>query len=302
MLSRRRCAFTLIELLVVLSIIAVLMGLLGSAVQRAREAANRLSCQNNLKQWALACHNHHDALGRLPYGAIQRPRTSWPQQLWPYIEQGNIAARYKFDRDFSQWPNNFFANSSPMTDWTPLYLCPSDRKSRYVEGTWQERWRSNYAASWGPGTHPSPPRGWVASFGVKEPWRWDSPAWAARLAHFTDGTSNSLLLSEVRSGPDGSHDWRGDGLNNEPPGGFSSEVLPNDPAPDRTWAWVYCVSEPQLPCVYHPFGRLAARSRHPSGVNAAMADGSVRFVANSVSLSTWKAAGTINGGEVDSSL
>src|SRR5947208_912894 len=83
--SRR--GFTLVELLVVIAIIGVLVALLLPAVQAARESSRRAKCLNHLRQWTLAMHNFHEAYGKLPFAARQPPRTSWPPQLWPYVEQ-----------------------------------------------------------------------------------------------------------------------------------------------------------------------------------------------------------------------
>jgi len=130
----RRCAFTLVELLVVIAIIGVLVSLLLPAVQSAREAARRMSCQSNLKQIGLALHNHHDVRKELPPGGMQTGRngtacyTTWTIEILPYIEMQSLYQQYN-QKVINSHPSNLLVTTSRVK----FYDCPSDNLKGKLE-------------------------------------------------------------------------------------------------------------------------------------------------------------------------
>jgi len=308
MFSRHR-GFTLVELLVVIAIIGVLVALLLPAVQSAREASRRTKCTNSLKQWSIAMHMHHDINGTLPYAKKNNPRTVWAVNLWPYIEQQALYGKYNFSIGFFEVPNcvaNTFDGLIAVR--VPIYICPSDRNvSPFHQGDQYWRAKGSYVVNWGPYAKPLPTGGILpqalAPFGSKNfTVAGDSTndPQQTRFSEITDGTTNTLMFSEVIIHPISSlRDRRGD-FHNDGNGCAIFQTLdtPNHGIDSITAAIACQDYQPFMPCQSTANGHITARSRHPSGVMASYCDGSARFVPNNVNLSVWQTISTMNDGIV----
>jgi prepilin-type N-terminal cleavage/methylation domain-containing protein/prepilin-type processing-associated H-X9-DG protein len=320
-----RPAFTLIELLVVIAIIAILIGLLLPAVQKVREAAARVKCQNNLKQIGLALHNYMDSQGSLPPNGTYLSggfKNTWSAmaRLLPYIEQENLHRAIDFSVPYSLQPQ--LASMRIAT-----YVCPSeinDRGKTNSSGT-PTHWVINYAVNEGRWLVLDPVtfQGGDGAF---------SPNVGFNAASFTDGLSNTLAVAEVKAytpqlreggnpnfanaplpatpadlvalggtyKADAGHTEWVDGKVNET--GFTALFPPNTKVPydegSKTCDIDFISSNEGNAGNRYTYAAVTARSYHTGLVNVLLMDGSVRSVSNSVSTATWRALGTRCGGEV----
>jgi len=302
---RNRRGFTLIELLVVIAIIAILIALLVPAVQKVRDAAARTQCTNNLKNVSLGMHNYHGAFKKLPYGEgpgnpadpiVNRRGCcwgTWQTLLLPYIDQQPLFSLYQNlgGSDLTGIRYGAAPNSTTVTNQRLAVLtCPSDRVN--VANAIPPITSHNYVVNYG-NTNSFQ----VDYMGVKylgAPFGWAPDV--KRLTAITDGTSNTLMVSETLQGI--GSDLRG--FSWWAPGAvFTTFNGPNTSLPDITTQ--SCNNQPQqgLPCANNggAFNVLSARSRHSGGVHAAMCDGTVRFIQQSIDISIWRAIGTAMGSE-----
>ena len=312
-LRSRRHAFTLIELLVVIAIIAVLVAILLPAVQQAREAARASQCKNNLKQIGLALHNYHEAMGMFPMirtnpatGAgigtctwQSQPGHSWLVRLLPHMDQAALYNKFRFtwmdacyngtrDGDVAGGPN-------AIAQVLPALLCPSDPTPQVngYAGT-------NYAGISTKGTNTADTV--IATSGALT-------QRGTKMAEFLDGTSTTLMAGEVyRNIPfyatgnvanltaQRCRAWATAGAYC----GLNGDATPNwgkgaDPAvaavvgqrgrDEIVWASDY----------HGASGRQPASSTHAGGCNFLVADGSVQFIGENVSLAVYQNSLTPNG-------
>lgn len=298
--STRR-GFTLIELLVVIAIIGILIGLLLPAVQKIREAANRMKCTNNMKQMGLAIHNYHDTNDYFPparawigqvggyytTGAwIVVPGTDettggWPYRILPFIEQDNVTKPIKAVTNTTQWYTEW--DKLNNTD-VPFIHCPSDTRKKY--GT------TNFLTSYMGVTGNDEREGSDARNGIfaVQTWYYQLPPIKIRMADVTDGLSNTLMVGERPPASDMYWGWwmysDSDNILAHPnretftvSGCSGLEYFRNDR-----------VNNPTSACHYW--------SLHPGGGNWLLGDGSVRFFAYTAATTTLVDMASMNGGEV----
>jgi prepilin-type N-terminal cleavage/methylation domain-containing protein len=295
-LPRARKAFTLIELLVVIAIIAVLVGLLLPAVQKVRESANLLSCENNLKQIGLAMQSYHDTQASFPVGYYDP--TPWPQfdngpgwgwgaYLLPYLEQNQLYQQINFKLDVGD-P----ANAVVRTSILKIFICPSDIKVRnwtvtVTDGgsnSWNLAQASYVACNGNDGvddfTTPPHTGPFVRSI------------YGYRIPEITDGLSNTMFVGDRTNrlsyctwvgGPTGA-------LNPflmDPSGNFGAEVT-----------LLMCHAGQTGPNTPGVFDADSTSSPHRTGVPFVFGDGAVHFIRNEIDINVWMALATKSGGEI----
>ncbi|GAA4427985.1 DUF1559 domain-containing protein [Bremerella cremea] len=294
---RKNSGFTLVELLVVIAIIGVLIALLLPAVQQAREAARRMQCSNNLKQVSLAMHNYHDTFGTLPPGALNVNTLGWHAFILPFIEQGPMHDQFSFAAgDWNAGTNKEGPNKNIFgLNRIDMYMCPSSPRTETTHGSstlgdGRKPFTTHYYGVMGPygtnatdgSTYPHEPNpsghGGFCKGGM---FLVDA---SVKFRDVTDGLSNTYALSEI-GGDNGSYaSWvrgvkgngmaasknirYGIGLQNESGGNFNN---------------------------------ISFSSEHPGGVQFALGDASVSFVAETIDFSVYQSHASKAGGEPISS-
>ena len=318
-MNRQRYAFTLIELLVVIAIIAILIGLLLPAVQKVRSAAARMSCQNNLKQIALGVHNYESAQGKLPFSKrTSAPQRSWAPDILPYLEQGNLVSDVNYNLNENWWRSTTYAgvpipNSTTVQQQLKVFNCPSTPLQNRVQNKTENPPEQNKIGACadyfivegvnasinndlGASVYPTTMKGMMTPFPE-----------TSTILSTTDGTSNTILLSECAGREDV---WRGRVMTPAQ----TNPSLPN-PVRARGGAWAtndnpYAIGSR----VGFPSGTIPTTvpmrinasnewgfnfySFHDGGAVFAFGDGSVRFLSESTPLANLATMCTRDGGEV----
>ncbi|MDY3559585.1 DUF1559 domain-containing protein [Gemmata sp. JC673] len=296
----RRLAFTLIELLVVIAIIAILIGLLLPAVQKVREAAARMKCQNNLKQTALAFHNFESAIGGFPAYYTSQPADPsgtaiayWGVQVLPYIEQDNVRKLWVPTKTFSD-PVNQLAANMPVQ----ILVCPSvpsgTRLSTLSSKTYAV---ADYSLALSVSSNLyGPVITYAQPANINGACSTDKNVFT-KVLEITDGTSNTLMLVESGGRPDNWRSGRTDTAWSSVPNGGWAQPNGSIMRGYTTPADLSTMTHPGS-CMVNCNNYYSIYGFHSGGANVSLADGSVRFLRQSVNAGTVAAIVTRAGGEV----
>ena len=310
---QKKLGFTLVELLVVIAIIGVLIALLLPAVQQAREAARRMQCTNNMKQLGLALHMYNDTYKALPMGVLQNH--NWRVSVLPYIEQKALYDFLDFGQSFSGSSSNTGTNVNYLSKVAiDAFICPSSPLDPNMNPGWNShkfQYHHYMGVSGAVGTN-------IGTCQKFYGWNCDNGPFGmnrkVRLAELTDGTSNTMILGEqsdrvkyTGSGvgswpfadgktmaPGGYHGgWEGPANLNQTgnQNGIMSGIVPVQYGPNAT-----CPD--QWECGYCYVNSTILASAHPGGILITLADGSSRFIAETIDLNNFKLLALRSDGQV----
>lgn len=311
LLAKRR-GFTLIELLVVIAIIAILIGLLLPAVQKIREAANRMSCTNKLKQLGLAVHNYHDTNSMFPHNGSRTFTNSgqsccgagtlnwsWIARVLPHIEQDNLFREANVSETTTLNANATVLGA--LARRIPTLICPSDSSpptrtdAANLEGLTISitNYKGVSGGNWGDGEArwlngtPNGPFGATGTSSHAGILNGNGIFFRAdylrvlTFAGITDGLSNTYMIGEDIPTLNNHCSW--------PYGNNAVGTCGIGPNSKQTNGQPYGAGD--WPNVY------SFRSRHTGGLNFALGDGSVRFVRDTIDITAYRAMASIAGGE-----
>ncbi|QDT52627.1 putative major pilin subunit [Caulifigura coniformis] len=309
---RRRLGFTLIELLVVIAIIAILVALLLPAVQQAREAARRIQCKNNLKQLGLAFHNYADVYNALPPSRItvtvptMAVYSGWSVCLLPFLDQSTVNNVYNFNKAHFE-PENQTAVRTKL----PVFICPSTPNGDRM-----------VLLSTGPGvsTLPADRLGAASDYFARAPQlgyhvditgRKGASAMTSnkhtRLAEFTDGLSNTIVIDEIAARPTKYVKGVATNIQTGQPG-WAAWSSPNAinlfsanadcSAEGDRYVVATSTTQPQFSCLVNCCNLQGIYSFHSGSANSLVGDGSVHSIGANIDVDVLINLHTRDGGEV----